>query len=255
MGELDEFIKKYGSTANSAKKRRGWQQAGQLTVGGGQPVTMQYDFGEADTYTVGFLQPFANGNDPSVRGEALIMWNVGGSYKPVRVSMVGGMSVTAAAQGVKVIMSDATPTTQGGRYCATGTQYQVGCQVARGTRGFTQVPPYWIPQALSTPLTLSQSSPVVVEIVPDSGIQSVLVAATSQALGSIAPPVPGAITVEQFASSSSNLVGTPTLVNAYDPVINPMWFPIAPGCNGLKIFANTGQNASYNLQIIYGVDG
>lgn len=253
MSELDDIVKALG--LDDAPRQRSWQQSGTITVGGGQPFTMQADFGEADTYTVGFLPPFANGNDAAVRPTALIMWNVEGSYRSVRCSIVGGMSLTAAAQGVKIIISDDTPSA--GKYVPVGTQYAVGCQVARGTRGATTIAPFFIPSSFASPQILTAAQPLLLPIPENSGVQSVLVAVTASALGSIKPPVPGDVTVFQLATSPTpnNPAAQPTLVNAYDPVINPMWWPIAPGCNELKIVAASAGTNTVNCQVMFGVDG
>lgn len=257
--ELDDYLAGSGSQTPVTVKRTkgGWQQAGQLAVGGGTPVTMQFDFGEVDTYTVGFQQPYVqapSGDDIGVRAEALIMWNVDGSYKPVQVSLIGGMSVTAPARGVKIIMNDATLI--GAAFPPVGTLYNVSAQVARGTRGFSAVAPYWIPFALASGIAVSPNSSGNANVPPNAGIQSLYVSPTfTSAAGTAVQP--GDTLVSQFSRSAlGNPRAASLAIGAFDPQTstNAKWIPVIPGCTFLSL-ANNNNSNSIRFSIAFGVDG
>lgn len=254
MREIDELARAILNLAGHqpalAKARpKGWQQAGDLVVGGSNTVSMQFDFGEPDSYTIGFLPPFAFGNDPCVRAEALVMWNVDGAYKPVRVSVVGGQSVTGVAQGVKILITDATPITQD--YCPQGTKYQVSAQVARGTRGTSVIAPYYIPlnQAHVNDLAAHSTSTVVVPY--DAGVQSFYFTVTQNASGGTAPQVGDVLVSQQAQSPHGN--GVPGTLGTFDPARFQGWVPMLPGCNQIVTQNASGNHYSYTL--IFGIDG
>lgn len=252
--ELERLLRAGGGGGGGGPPRRtGWQQSGQLTVGGaGTPVSMQFDFGEGDTYTCGFIQPVVLGNDPTVRCEALVMWNVEGTFKPVRVSVVGGMSVTAAARGVKIILTDATPTNRD--YAPAGAKYDVSVQVARGTRGSSTVGPYYVPQSLAAPIVVAAGGTQTVSIPYDAGVQSFRMTVTPQLPGGTSPAI-GDLVVQQTAASPNNIGPAASPVGTFDPIREAgSWIPIQPGCNEIVI---TNNNATHNFQftIVFGVDG
>lgn len=256
--ELDRYLGEMADDFKQRKKfRTGWQQSGTLTVGGGTSVTMQTDFGDADTFTVGFLQPYAQtgtGDDIGMRAEALIMWNVEGSYKPVRVSLVGGMSVTAAARGVKIIMTDATPQDAANDqpYAPLGTQYQVSALVAKGSRGSSQNPPYYIPKSLATALVVPNGNTAAINVPTDAGIQSLLVLVTNSDDSAAAA---GDCTVLQYAGSKLNPSVSTQAISRFDPhAVSAAWIPIVPGCTVLK-FKNNTASKTQEINVFLGVDG
>lgn len=254
--ELERLLSEMGEDNRARRKvRGGWQQSGQLVVGGSQPVSMQHDFGEVGTYTVGFLQPYAQtgqGDDIGMRAEALIMWNVDGTYKPVRVSLVGGMSVTAAARGVKIIMSDATP--DGNVYAPIGTKYNVSCQVARGTRGFSAVAPYYIPQAISGFTQVPNSSQTGIAVPTGSGIQSLFIAVVNS--DNTAVNIGDSTVTQVVHSALANPLAASLGLMLFDPAssVNSKWIPLVPGCTGLLLRNNTASKTQL-YSIAFGVDG
>lgn len=250
MNSVDRLLELLEDERRTVKKRRtGWHQSGTLTTGGNQPVSMQIDFGEADTYTLGFLQPFGDGNDAAVRAEALVMWNVNGAYVPTRVSVVGGMALTAAAQGVKVILTDATPATTS--FLPAGTAYQVSVQVARGSRGNSSSPPFFVPKSLQTPVSVNGGGTSSAIAVPyDAGIQSIAAAATSNPTGT---QVTAGQAYVRCEAQSANGGGAATLLAAYDLVTSPGFNSIPPGTSQVKFVNAAG--AAVNFSAVFGVNG
>jgi len=256
--ELESMLAEMGNDFRQRRKfRRGWQQSGTLFVGGGTPVSMQCDFGEEDTFTVGFQQPYVQtgtGDALGVSAQALVMWNVEGTYKPVLVSMVGGMSVTAAARGVKIIMSDITPTTQQRfpNYQGVGTDYNVSCQVARGTRGTTQVPPYFqSPQMVNMTIAAAAANQTI-QIPTNGGVNSVYVtvAATNGGL-----PVQANVAVNPGDATVliQSQVGTHGNFAQYDPT-RVSWVPVPPGSTQVSVQNNHATNTLV-FSMFFGVDG
>jgi hypothetical protein len=115
----------------------GWSQSGTLISGNAnQPVTMQANFPESNTYTVMF------GVDPPpsgvFRAVAIVSWTVEGNTITRQIDIGSGVAISAPAQAVRVIVNDLTTPALGG---TAGEKYGVSISVTRGIRAVASNPP------------------------------------------------------------------------------------------------------------------
>lgn len=127
------------------QNKKGWQVSGNLTTGipkgsSGGNISLQANFEqEPANYTVQFgvtAPPLSNSGDQipfAAFGE--ITWSVEGNDIRRLVSIANGASVTAPAQGVKVIAYDESGTEFG------NVSYGISIQVTKGSRPSVQQPP------------------------------------------------------------------------------------------------------------------
>jgi hypothetical protein len=114
----------------------GWSQSGKLTSENpNQPVTMQANFPFSGVYTV----QFSVASPPSgvYRAVALVAWTVEGNTITRLIDIGNGVSISAPAQAVRVIVNDMTTTALGG---TAGETYGVTVSATRGVRAVTGLP-------------------------------------------------------------------------------------------------------------------
>ena len=221
----------------------GWSKFGILRSGfSTDEVSMQAVFDEPGNYTVQFGLERTNPNPTTlflVKAQALVTWSVAGNFVTRRISVGNGISITGQAEGVKVVIKDASDPAAVG----TSENYRVSMQVTRGTRGTIQQPP--VLDISTTGVTGILAGTTAIFTIPqDAGVVNVNVAVATVAGAPLADNI---VTVNH----TGNAPGV-TLIKSYDPR-DIDWAPVLPGTDTIRI-TNFGL-VTVNVKVTFGIDG
>jgi hypothetical protein len=255
--------------------KTGWAANGSLhTQVYNEVVNCQAQFGDSGNYTLQF-----DIDAPQVSGgaqaEAIVTWSVAGNDVTRRLSISNSASITGTAEAVKIRVVDVTFTNPGN---APGTEYKIAIQVAKGTRGDSQIPPVLFPRAfvngLGGPVTpfeqiafsvtadgfAGTGAGVGFQDIPipqDAGVTTALVLATVQM------PVPQTYQAQATAlvipddSVLVEVINTSTSASTiYDPRRYKGWIPIPAGANVLRLLNTmTAGQPAVSFSVFLGIDG
>lgn len=244
-----------GQPFQREQSAEGWSVAGQLdartTV---KKVTLQANFPKPGTYTVQLnANPFAVGPlDPNAKApeaEALITWSVEGNSIQRRVSVISGMAISGAGQGVKVEMVNVSipspalgPTAE--------VMYPVSAQVVLGSRGTDSNPPYLCRSAevQGMPVTAFTQS-AIVNVPQGVGVKSVQSLAALNDAAFVSPAGDnGALVVEMLSTAG-------TVLAVYDPRFYN-FIPLAPGTVKIRYRSMiTVAGANWLITPMWGIEG
>ncbi len=264
-------------TGTTRGKKDGWGQAGTLSTGGIQQVTMQADFDEPGTYTAEFaiggaqqqysVNTYINeqgkqqtsiggggassGISPNpIYAVATVTWGVEGQYVSRQVSVGNGVSISGVGQSVKIVITDATPAIYGPN---NNTLYGVQVQVSKGVRGTSKQPPVLLPSQgiISGPGGSTQQGvssyhlvaggQVVLPIPQSGGVISVYTTVFATT-----PIVEGLVSVILQNQAAGTLM-------EWDPRDFPDWVPVTPGATDIELLNNAAVDT--NWAVFFGVDG
>jgi len=256
MSMDDEYSQlNLGQPIQKEQTVEGWSVAGQLDARTLiKKVTLQANFPKPGTYTVQLnANPFAVGPlDPNARApeaEALITWAVEGNSIQRRVSVISGMAISGAGQGVKVEMFNVSVPNPALAPTANPF-YPVSAMVIRGSRGTDSNPPYLMrnDESVGFPVTAFANSGSIA--VPQGvGVKSV------QVMASYDGAAIAALSGEQGALILEMLSTAGTVLNAYDPRFYD-FVPLAPGTVRLRLRSQiTVAGATWGCYPMWGIEG
>lgn len=240
--ETSEFIEdEMGKSQNNVS---GWSQSGTLTPGvSDRGVPLQVQFEEAGDYTAQFFISNPN-TDPDdnviIRPRAEIVWSVQGNDVRRLVDCINGMTVQGVGQAVKIKIYDDS-NIPAGPLSPEPQDYIASVQVAKGSRGSVQQPPYYTSDISG----LADGATETVQVPINAGAISAMVTVAPQTDGDVIPAY--GVIVRQ--TSNSNIIG---LLKKYDPRQSD-WVPLAAGANYIQITNQSGFNIFY--QVTFGIDG
>lgn len=218
----------------------GWSLTGTLTTGqtaNAKKLTMQCNFPEAGAYTIQFsltIPTLGSARPPVCRAE--VLWNVEGNSITRVFDVKDGTSITGVAQGARITLYDATPTS--GIFVAT--DYVANAQIAKGPRVNNGIP---VTYDLGTDVgLLAAAGTVVVDIPQNIGANGVYVSVYAD--GPVVIPN-NSVRVQQRAGINS--------YRSYDPQVF-QWVPLSPGVDKIAI-TNSLAAADLRYKISLSIDG
>lgn len=172
-------------------------------------------------------------------GEGSSTWNPGFTYSKGQIVSYNGIMWYSLTNG----NIGKVPTNEPDYWNADA--YSIYAQIAPGIRPTTGQPPVLV---TTPPFVITKSrSPITVDILPDMGIISAMVMASS-------PPgltslVSTDVTVSQIGISGS-------VAASYYPMSGPpAWVTIYPGSTGLEIYNNNASSLEAAVTVIFGIEG
>lgn len=211
---------------------KGWSASQTLAAVSGDSFQLQANFAEPGPYTAQFTVNYPGAWGINFSCVAQIDWKVEGNWVTRLVNVTNGTSISGTSQGVRIIVRDTSS-----RFVPGVTaNYLASVQVAPGTRPQTTRGPIYQPDP---PILVPSLGTVQIQLPENAGVTSVMVLAPSNA---------GA------GDLLAILNVDPVFGYEWDVATDRNWHILPSGVTRLDI-ANSDPINSFNVLVIYGIDG
>lgn len=232
--------------------KQGWQGFANLTTGSPLTVTvLSPKFGYAGVYTVQFHvtpPPNTTGSLAVFACVATIVWNTEGQQVSRQCSVANGTSISAPAEGVKVLLLDTTPPIDD---IDAGQPYQVRVTITRGVRANTQQPVTLEGMGVDAEgpvrgvVTLAPGASVSYAIPPAAGVISAEVVGVDETTN--------AMPTEVVVSQQTAPTGPAFVSKVYNA--NPARFEPIAQLSQVLVVTNESGTDTVEVTLTWGIDG
>ena len=230
MNQLFETLRQHGKLG----LRTGRAQGGKLTIGQGNDVTCQVEFGMASEVTVSVDSNAAETPGLVAFAQATVMFTVEGVTITRTFDVAAGASISGLAEAVRVMVKDTTPSSFS---ASKGQQYGITISIALMPRPNTAVPPALTGLANGTVGALA-----TVNVAVPLGANSVIVTGTGAA---------GVVSL-QLAQQTADL--STTLMECDLTSVPSPAIALMSGCGNIAI-TNLAGGSSAQVTVQFGIDG